>query len=144
MREPGDPRPDGVPTDRTRGAAASYRAEFVQRDFSSPTSHPSHDRPGVDRPLLGVLSTTHDRESDWLTAGRALAAVLLTAARSGADASYLNQPVEEPAIRSELRSMLSLTGDAQLILRIGLGGDVPPTRRREPAAVTRHVSGVDD
>jgi len=29
-------RHDGVPTTHTRGAAASYRAEFVQRDFSGP------------------------------------------------------------------------------------------------------------
>ena len=103
LREPGDPRPDGVPTDHSRGAAASYRAEFVQRDFSSRGSKPAQDRFGRDHPLVGILCTPHDRVDDWLVAGLALAAVLLQATAAGANTSYLNQPVEEPAIRVQLR-----------------------------------------
>lgn len=130
LREPGDSRPDGVPSHQTRGAAASYRAEFVQRDFSTPGSRPAQDRPGKDRPIVAVLCTPRDRPEDWLTVGRALAAVLLQAAVAGAHASYLNQPVEQPAVRAQLREKLLLPGDAQVILRLGVGGEVAAPPRR--------------
>jgi hypothetical protein len=130
LREPGDPRADGVPSSHTRGPAASYRAEFVQRDFSTSTSRPSQDRPEPDDPLVGVLCTSRDTTSDWLAAGRGLAAVLLRASANGANASYLNQPLELPALRAELQSDLLLPGPAQLVVRIGMGGtvDAPPRR----------------
>ena len=135
LREPGDPRADGVPTDHTRGAAASYRAEFVQRDFSSNTSRPAQDRPGRDAPIIGVLCTPGDRPPDWLLAGQALAAMLLRAATVGVHASYLNQPVEHVAIRAEMREHLGLPGTAQLVLRLGVGGAVTPPPRRDPDEV---------
>jgi nitroreductase len=136
LREPGDHRGDGVPTDHTRGAAASARAEFVQRDFSTHHSRPAHDRPDPDHPMVAVLCTPEDSVVDWLHAGRALGAVLLEAATEGASASYLNQPVEEPAIRAELRDQLALPGIPQLVLRMGVGGAVPPTPRRDPDELT--------
>ena len=132
LREPGDNNADGVPTDHTRGAAASYRAEFVQRDFSSSTSLPAQDRPGRDAPIIGVLCTPGDHPADWLLAGRALAAMLLRAAAVRVNASYLNQPVEHVAIRAELREHLGLPGVPQLVLRLGVGGEVTPPPRRDP------------
>ena len=136
LREPDDRRPDGVPTDHTRGAAASYRAEFVQRDFSSIRSQPAPSRSHPDTPVVGVLCTPADRAEDWLVAGQALGAVLLLATVAGAHASYLNQPVEEPSIRVQLRDQLQLDGVAQLILRIGVGSEVTPTPRRDVDEVT--------
>jgi len=130
LRGPGDNRRDGVPTDHTRGAGASMRAEFVQRDFSAAGSTPAHDRVGRDHPLVGVLCTPADTSRDWLRAGQALAAMLLRATVAGASASYLNQPIEEAAIRSELRDQLELNGVGQLVVRLGVGGSVPPTPRR--------------
>jgi len=130
LRAEADRRPDGVPADHTRGPAASRRAEFVQRDFSTRTSSPAQDRDGPDRPIVGVLFTAADLPVDWLRAGRALASVLLLAAAHGASASYLNQPLEDPALRSELRDHLSLPGPAQMVLRLGIGDHVVPTPRR--------------
>ena len=130
LREPGDDRLDGVPTDHTRGPAASYRAEFVQRDFSSARSRPGQDRPGPDHALVGVLCSPGDTVIDRARAGRALAAVLLEANVGGANASYLDQPVEEPAMRLQLRQQLALMGIPQLVLRIGAGAPVAPTPRR--------------
>jgi len=130
LRERGDRRSDGVPADHTRGAAASYRAEFVQRDFSSQHSSAAQNRSGPDDPLVGLLLTPGDDAVDWLIAGRALAATLLQAAASGASSSYLNQPIEETGIRIELREQLVLSGYPQLGLRIGIGGDVTAPPRR--------------
>jgi hypothetical protein len=130
LRSPGDNRRDGVPTDHTRGAAASMRAEFVQRDYSGPGSTPAHDRKGHDRPVVGVLCSPADTTADWLRAGQALMAMLLRATDAGASASYLNQPIEVTAIRSELRDQLLLDGVGQLVVRVGKGGRVAPTPRR--------------
>jgi hypothetical protein len=130
-RDPADDRRDGVPADHTRGPAASYRAEFVQRDFSAPGTDAGQDRPGPDRALVGVLHTPGDTPQDWLTAGRALAAVLLRATVAGANASYVNQPVEHAPSRALLRERLSIPGLPQLVLRIGAGDRSisPPPRR---------------
>jgi hypothetical protein len=136
LRDEGDRRPDGVPADHTRGPGASQRALFVQRDFSTPRSRPAQARPGPDRPIVAVLCTRDDRPIDWLQAGRALGAVLLRATVAGASASYLNQPIEESAIRAELRDDLRLPGPAQLVLRLGSGGLVPRTPRRSVDEVT--------
>ena len=133
LRDPDRTGDDGVPRARTRGVVASYRAEFVQRDFSGtvePLTLPAHARTGEDHPLLGVLCTTGDQPRDWLTAGLCLSAILLEATVAGAHASYLNQPVEVPALRAELRTALQLPGEAQLVLRLGVGGEVAPTARR--------------
>lgn len=133
LREPGDLRDDGVSTSSTRGPLSSHRAEFVQRDFSSATSQPDHDRAGTDDPIVCVLSTDADRPADWLTAGQALAAVLLRATMEGAQASYLNQPIEQPPLRHQLQEDLALPGPPQLVLRLGAGGVVrtPPRRACE-------------
>ncbi len=131
LREPGDERRDGVLTDHTRGAAASYRAEFVQRDFSSSTSQPAPYQPRPDRPLLSVLCTQTDDPRSWLRAGQALGAILLRAAVAGAHASYLNQPVEHGPSRVLLHDQLELNGVAQLVLRIGVGSQVTPAARRD-------------
>ena len=55
-------------------------------------------------------------------------------------ACYLKQPVEEQAIRSELRTVLDLPGVAQVILRIRAGGKVLSTPRRDPDEVTFRTS----
>lgn len=142
LRAPGDLRGDGVPSDHTRGPAASYRAEYVQRDFSTRSSTPSQDRPGADRPLLAVLCTATDGTHDHARAGAALIAVLLHATVAGANASFLNQPVEHPEMRQVLREQLQLDGHPQLVLRLGAGGEVtPPPRRRQTDLVFRSGHG---
>lgn len=131
-RRPHDGRADGVPDDHTRGPAASYRAEFVQRDFSTPGSTPSQDRAGTDRPLVGVLCTSGDAPQDWVVAGRGLAAVLLRATVRGANASYLDQAVEDPPARLQLAEQLALSGAPQMVVRLGVGDpDITPPPRRD-------------
>ncbi len=135
-RGPGDPRRDGVPTTHTRGADASYRAPFVQRDFAQGAgAAPIMDRAGVDAPLVAVLGTWGDSAGDWLAGGRALGAVLLLAESLGAHASYLNQPCEVPALREHLQTGLGMRSHPQVVLRLGVGGDVPATARRHAVEV---------
>ncbi len=131
-RAPGDTRDDGVPANQTRGVASSYRAEFVQRDFGAGMGvDPAQDRGGLDAPMVGILCTETDQARDWLTAGRALSAILLRAEVLGAHASYVNQPCEVPTVRSALQHALGLTGHPQLVIRFGVGGDVAATSRRD-------------
>lgn len=138
LRAPDDPRRDGVPSDHTRGPAASYRAEFVQRDFSTPGATSAQDRPGRDRPLLAVLCTPTDERADHVRAGTALAAVLLHATVAGANASFLNQPIEHAALRQVLREQLQLEGFPQLVMRLGRGGEVTPPPRRTQTDLVFH------
>lgn len=138
-RDPGDLRPDGVPSTSTRGPIASYRAPFVQRDFSRPGAEATHDRAGRDEPLVAVLCSPGDGTADWLLAGRALAAVLLVAQVAGLHASYLNQPIEEPRLRSELRNQLALVGQPQVALRLGVGAEVAVPPRRDAGDFVSHA-----
>jgi hypothetical protein len=61
--------------------------------------------------------------------------VLLAAADDGYVASYLNQPIEVPGLRQQLRDELRLAGRPQLVMRLGRpsGPLPPPTPRRPPA-----------
>ena len=93
-------------------------------------------RGGSDRkaaraaPLLAVLGTEGDRPNDWLHAGQALARVLLAGRARGVSAGFLNQPVQVPELRAQLREMLGREGWPQLILRMGHGRALSPTPRR--------------
>ncbi|OFA37010.1 Acg family FMN-binding oxidoreductase, partial [Streptomyces fradiae] len=65
--------------------------QLPMRDFAGlrPSGRPSavFER----RPVIAVLSTTHDRRADWLRAGQALEHVLLVATAEGVRASMLHQ-----------------------------------------------------
>lgn len=137
-RRPDDARSDGVPATATRGSAASYRALFVQRDFSRPDVRPAHERPGRDAPLVAILCSTRDLALDRARAGRALMAVLLETTAAGGSASYLNQPLELPHVRDMLMTDLDLPGPAQVALRLGVGGVAAATRRRPVSEVVSY------
>jgi nitroreductase len=81
-------------------------------------------------PVLSVLGTESDSPADWLAAGKALERVLLCACAHGVSASFLNQPIQEPDLRLQLRLLMAIAGYPQLLLRLGYGPDVRPTPRR--------------
>jgi hypothetical protein len=56
--------------------------------------------------------------------------VLLQAQAYDLHASYLNQPVEVPALRPRIAKLLGTDEHPQLILRMGYGSPVDPTPRR--------------
>lgn len=84
----------------------------------------------LDAPLLAVLGTSGDGPRDWLAAGQALQRMLLLAAAHGMSASFLNQPVQLPALRARLRTLIGGTGFPQVVLRMGYGPQAGPTPRR--------------
>ncbi len=70
-------------------------------------------------PLLAVLGSDHDDSRSWLNTGQALSAILCRAAAWGITASYLNQPVELPALRQRLCKLVSDVPSPQIVLRMG-------------------------
>jgi hypothetical protein len=77
-------------------------------------------------PLVAVLTTTEDQRGPWLTAGRALQRVLLTAARAGVQAGYLSQACQVEDARRGVRYLVGGERHPQSILRFG----VPDRPRR--------------
>lgn len=93
-------------------------------------------------PMLAVLGTDLDEPRDWITAGEAMEAVLLRATYLGLSASFLNQAIEEPALRLQIGRAAHHQGHAQLVLRFGWGGPQTPTPRRELEDVVEVVGPV--
>ena len=123
---------DGVP-----GYAFGFRdimsaaGPLVMRTFDMGGGQAAKDRQLAEgSPVLGVLGTEGDTPADWLFAGQALARVLLMAQAEGVSASFLNQPIEVPELRPQLRDVIGRTGFPQLLLRMGYGPEVRPTPRR--------------
>jgi hypothetical protein len=95
----------------------------------------------LDAPLLVALATRSDTPRDWMAAGQALQLVLLVAAAHGISASFLNQPLQVPAIRARFRSALGVSGFPQLILRMGYATTSLSTPRRDLSEVLdRHFA----
>jgi hypothetical protein len=90
----------------------------------------AHQELARGSPCLVVLSTPMDNNEGWLSAGFGLQRLLLTAADAGYSASYLNQPIEVPELRTELAQQLSIEGYPQLLLRLGRGRPVSHSPRR--------------
>jgi hypothetical protein len=82
-----------------------------------------------------VLFTDADEPRDWLTAGEALSAVLLTATADGLATSMMSDLVEVDSARQTLRAMLADLGYPMIVIRIGYPQtDTPPaTAPRRPA-----------
>jgi hypothetical protein len=116
-------------------AAVGHAAEFPLRDFAGGTrTIPARPATPLERhPVVTVLHTPADRPDDWLRGGQALMRLLLAAAADGYAASYLNQPLELPGLRQQLRDELRLAGWPQLVLRLGRpAGPLPPPAPRRP------------
>ena len=85
---------------------------------------------------LMVLVAPEDDPRGWVAAGRACQRLMLQATLDGLKCAFLNQAVEVPAMRAELRRLLGL-GERRpnLVLRVGRGPVMPRTLRRPVAEV---------
>jgi hypothetical protein len=90
----------------------------------------AHEQLARGSPLMITLSTPTDNNEGWLDAGFGLQRLLLVAADAGYSASYLNQPIEVPDLRTELAKKLSIDGYPQLLLRMGRAQSVSHSPRR--------------
>ncbi|WP_199808537.1 Acg family FMN-binding oxidoreductase [Streptomyces sp. NRRL S-146] len=125
------PRSTGLPSAALGRQDALDRVPM--RDFGA------HRHPDVlparafeTRPTLALLSTAHDRRSDWLRAGQALERVLLLVTRRGVRASLLHQAMEWPDLRDALDG-LPVDGPrvhTQMVIRLGYGPEGPTSPRR--------------
>jgi nitroreductase len=102
--------------------------------------------PGDTRTRYAVIYTIGDSRRDWLTAGEALSAVLLTATAEGLATSVMSDAVEIPEARALLRRALPTTGHPAVVVRIGLpaAGPVPRPAARRPGRDTVEVVVRDD
>jgi nitroreductase len=135
----GSPRPDGMPA---ASQGLSDLAAFLQPilfRFRNPArieAERDRRRARATRALL-VLSTPRDGKDEWVAAGEALQRVLLRATAAGLTASYLNQAIEVPELRSRLRDAVGEAGLPQVMIRLGYGLETPPTPRRQVEDVLR-------
>ena len=104
---------------------------MVIRTFDVGDGKAAHDAAlAAGSPLLLCFSTTQDNAPAWLFAGQSLQRVLLQAKLEGYDASHLNQPIEVPTLRPQLRDLLQTGPYPQLLIRVGRGNPVAHTARR--------------
>lgn len=87
-------------------------------------------------PVLLLLSTESDNPQSWMTTGAALSDILLEATANDASTAYLNQPLELPDMRAELRGLLGIQGHPQVLVRLGRGQAVAASPRREAVLVS--------
>ena len=99
-------------------------------DVTSPVT------PFERHPVLAVLSVRRDDVLAWLQGGQALQRVLLTAARWGLSASFLNQAVEHGLLRWTVDCGES-GAFPLMLMRLGYGRPVEPTPRRPLEAIAR-------
>jgi hypothetical protein len=107
--------------------------QLVVRTFDMGEGQGAKDRQIADEsPVLAVLTTSGDVQADWLLAGQALSRLLLQACRHKVQASFLNQPIEIPALRPKLQNLIGAVGFPQMVIRLGYIDDrLPVTPRRE-------------
>lgn len=115
------------------GGLTSYLGPLVVRTFDMGKGQAAKDRQlATGSPVMAVLWTENDTSADWLSAGQAMMRVLLRARVDDVWASFLNQPIEVPELRTQVRDLLGKKSFPQLLLRMGYGQDVKPTPRRTP------------
>ena len=121
--------PDAGCGQRRLGAFAGEAAppRMAPRDFGQPGTEPAD---GVPPGATAVLTTLTDTAADWLRAGQALQRLLLRAATRWVFASLQSQPLESPARRGEVRDLLGLAGQPQMLLQLGRANTALATPRR--------------
>lgn len=116
---------------RAKGSVHEITGPFVVRTFDLWREEAAKDlQLATGSPVLAVLGTFSDSPGGWFLAGRAVERLLLQACASGLQTSFVNQPIEVPALRSRLGQALGRNDFPQLIIRIGYGKPAPMTPRR--------------
>jgi nitroreductase len=133
----GSRRRDGIPAEKKDlPTALPLAATMILRRFDIGAGVAARERElATHSPMLTILGTDEDTPQAWLRAGEAMQDALLTATSLGISASFLNQAIEEPALRPRIATAAGRQGHPQLIMRWGFGPEVAPTPRRPLADV---------
>ena len=128
----GSRRKDGIPmVKKDVATAVPLASTLLIRTFDRGSGVAAREQDlAVRSPVLAVLGTDHDEAPDWLAAGEAMQATLLRATHVGLSASFLNQAIEEQALRPRIAAAAGRPGFPQLVLRFGYGPMITPTPRR--------------
>jgi nitroreductase len=139
----------GLPAGRTvshpaRPEEVTMDAASLMRYFASADTAAARQQALVEAsPVVALLVAAGDTPADWLSAGQALQRVLLTATAEGISASYLNPPIEQPRLRPRLAEIFGVTGNPQVLLRLGYHAPVSATPRRPLHEVVRLEAPAD-
>jgi nitroreductase len=140
MRESG--AVDGVVVDSMNPRAAR---PVPIRPFPPEPAGTQHAGPlppyGDTQARYATIFTDGDSRRDWLAAGEALSAFLLTATAEGLGTSVMSDLVEVPAARALLRRTLSGNGYPAIVVRLGrpAAGPFPPPAARRPGRETVQI-----
>ncbi|HEU5260844.1 MAG TPA: nitroreductase family protein [Gemmatimonadales bacterium] len=123
---------DGIPGNALGfGDLKAAAGPLVLRTFDLGRGQAARDRDlALASPVLAVLGSFAESPYDWVSTGQALARVLLRARIDGVCASFLNQPIEVPTLRTQLEALTGARRFPQLLLRLGYGKDTAATPRR--------------
>lgn len=115
-----------------------FRDRIPMRDFGAHRhAEVLTARPFETRPSIAVLSTAHDRRTDWLRAGQALERALLVATAHGVRASLLHQALEWPDLRTQLLSPANAhPPHAHMVIRLGYGPEGAASPRSDNAPLS--------
>ena len=127
LRPAGSQARDGVPARAARGGGGQLAPRFRQRDFGAADAG---DGAGEPPSVTAVLATAEDTADDWLRAGQALNRLLLRAATRWVFAGLQSQPLESPRYREQVRDLLALEGQPQMLLQFGRANTASATPRR--------------
>ena len=81
-------------------------------------------------PVLMLINSNDDTPWDWLATGQALAHLLLRARIDDVWASFFNQPIQVPQLRSRLQELFPDRGYPQILLRLGYARETTPITRK--------------
>jgi nitroreductase len=126
----GERADDGVP-----GSALGPEptGPAIVRDLAAGSDTPGRGHAAFEQhPWIAVLATADEDERVWVQAGQALQRVLLTATSSVLAASFLNQALEYPALRAQVRDLIGGRSWPQMILRIGYPAQAEARTGRRP------------
>jgi nitroreductase len=129
---------DGVPADTT---VRRVPRRVPVRELTLPPQEGMQIQPGGDRgAAYFVLYGDSDDASDWLRAGEALSAVLLTAVALGLSVAPMSDVIEVAHPRELVRGLLAGRGYPYMVVRCGQGAstdDLATAPRRDPGEVIR-------
>jgi hypothetical protein len=126
-------------------AVAQVPRAVPVRDFAPGGVPQAAPGPGDDRYTTYLaLSTAGDNTQDWLRAGEAASAALLTATSIGVATSLSSEMVEVPGARALLTSVINPAGYPQLVMRLGVNdsAEVLPMTPRRPCTEIITVAGA--